>query len=112
MIQLVTAGSLFGGLDALTKMAGIGKSTFQVANKAIDKEKLKRQEKGKFDVRGAGLLHRQGEKNGHGNEFQGHVRAVFAFVSPAVCQIFGNRRDGDNETLGESCNFLSLLFQL
>lgn len=52
MIKSVTA-CLFGCLDVLFKRLGMIKSTFRLTNKAIDREKLDKYEKGKFDFKGA-----------------------------------------------------------
>ncbi|KAI8012747.1 Cellulose synthase-like protein G2 [Camellia lanceoleosa] len=53
MIQSVT-GLLFGCIDAITNLLGLGKGSFRLSNKAVDKEKVKRYEKGKFNFEGAG----------------------------------------------------------
>ncbi|XAR52822.1 Cellulose synthase (UDP-forming) [Bertholletia excelsa] len=57
-IWMMTAitGALFGGIDALVKLAGMGKANFRLTNKAINEEKLKKYEKGKFDFSGAGIF--------------------------------------------------------
>ncbi|KAI8005268.1 Cellulose synthase-like protein G1 [Camellia lanceoleosa] len=55
MIQSVT-GILFGCLDVISKWLGITKANFRLTNKAIDKEKLKKYEKGKFDFQGAEMF--------------------------------------------------------
>ncbi|KAF5962183.1 hypothetical protein HYC85_003392 [Camellia sinensis] len=55
MIQSVT-GILFGCLDVISKWLGITKVNFRLTNKAIDKEKLKKYEKGKFDFQGAEMF--------------------------------------------------------
>ncbi|KAL7210020.1 hypothetical protein ACSBR1_031569 [Camellia fascicularis] len=52
MIKSVTA-CLFGCLDVLMKWIGIAKVNFRLTNKAIDQEKLKKYEKGKFEFKGA-----------------------------------------------------------
>ncbi|KAF8388199.1 hypothetical protein HHK36_026865 [Tetracentron sinense] len=52
MIKSVTA-SLFGCLDVFMKWVGIQKANYRLTNKAVDKEKLEKYEKGKFDFQGA-----------------------------------------------------------
>ncbi|KAK2972974.1 hypothetical protein RJ640_022031 [Escallonia rubra] len=55
MIRTVTA-CLFGCLDVLLKWLGITKASFRLTNKAIDREKLKKYEKGIFDFQGAKMF--------------------------------------------------------
>ncbi|CAK9167155.1 unnamed protein product [Ilex paraguariensis] len=55
IIKTVT-GSLFGCLDAVMKKIGITATVFRLTNKAIDKEKMEKYEKGTFDFQGAGLF--------------------------------------------------------
>ncbi|KAL7220176.1 hypothetical protein ACSBR2_013107 [Camellia fascicularis] len=43
-------------LDVLMKWVGITKASFRLTNKAIDQEKLKKYEKGKFDFKGAAIF--------------------------------------------------------
>jgi len=55
IIKSVTA-SLFGMMDALMKKIGIQKASFRLTNKAVDKGKLEKYEKGKFDFQGAAMF--------------------------------------------------------
>ncbi|XVF38384.1 hypothetical protein REPUB_Repub20aG0096800 [Reevesia pubescens] len=50
------SGSLFGCLDLFMKWLGIKKTTFRLTNKAVDKEKLEKYEKGEFDFQGATMF--------------------------------------------------------
>ncbi|KAL5747072.1 hypothetical protein ACOSQ2_024369 [Xanthoceras sorbifolium] len=52
MIQSVS-GNLFGCIDMLKKRIGRKKVKFTLSNKAMDKEKLEKYEKGKYDFEGA-----------------------------------------------------------
>ncbi|KAK3206621.1 hypothetical protein Dsin_020667 [Dipteronia sinensis] len=52
MIQSVS-GNLFGCIDMLMKRNGAKKASFRISNKAMDKEKLEKYEKGKYDFEGA-----------------------------------------------------------
>ena len=47
------SGCLFGCLDLFMKWLGVKKTTFRLTNKAVDKEKLEKYEKGEFDFQGA-----------------------------------------------------------
>ncbi|XP_057761548.1 cellulose synthase-like protein G2 [Arachis stenosperma] len=49
-------GSLFALIDGTKKWLGLNKVKFSLSNKAIDKEKLKKYEQGKFDFQGAALF--------------------------------------------------------
>lgn len=55
IIRVVTS-SLFGCIDVLFKWLGITKASFRLTNKAVDQEKLKKYEKGKFDFQGADMF--------------------------------------------------------
>ena len=55
IIKSVTA-SLFGTMDAIMKKIGIQKASFRLTNKVVDKEKLEKYEKGKFDFQGAAVF--------------------------------------------------------
>nr|GMD80292.1 cellulose synthase-like protein G3 [Ipomoea batatas] len=55
LIKSVTA-CLFGCLDALLKQVGVAKANFRLTNKAIDKDKLRKYEMGKFDFQGAKMF--------------------------------------------------------
>ncbi|KAK6265693.1 hypothetical protein QUC31_016530 [Theobroma cacao] len=50
------SGSLFGCLDLSMKRLGVKKTTFRLTNKAVDKEKLEKYEKGEFDFQGAAMF--------------------------------------------------------
>ncbi|KAK2641601.1 hypothetical protein Ddye_023364 [Dipteronia dyeriana] len=54
MIQSVS-GNLFGCIDMLMKRIGAKKASFRISNKAMDKEKLEKYEKGKYDFEGADI---------------------------------------------------------
>lgn len=47
---------LFGLVDAMMKITGMKKMDLNLTNKAIDKEKMDKYEKGKFDLQGAAVL--------------------------------------------------------
>ena len=49
-------GSLFALIDGTRKWLGLNKVKFSLSNKAIDKEKLKKYEQGRFDFQGAALF--------------------------------------------------------
>ncbi|XP_038876182.1 cellulose synthase-like protein G1 isoform X2 [Benincasa hispida] len=55
MVKSVSA-CLFGVVDAIMKITGLKKMELNLTNKAIDKEKLKKYEKGMFDLQGATIL--------------------------------------------------------
>lgn len=55
LMKGVTA-CLFGTIEAITKKIGIQKTTFRLTNKVVEKEKLEKYEKGKFDFQGAQKL--------------------------------------------------------
>jgi hypothetical protein len=55
VIKLIS-GSLFGLLDATMKCLGKKKVNLSLTNKAVDKEKLEKYEKGKFDLEGATMF--------------------------------------------------------
>ncbi|PIN11330.1 Cellulose synthase (UDP-forming) [Handroanthus impetiginosus] len=55
MIKSVTA-CLLGCLDVVVKYIGFAKANFRLTNKAIDREKLEKYEKGKFDFQGAKMF--------------------------------------------------------
>ncbi|KAM7488299.1 hypothetical protein LguiB_025783 [Lonicera macranthoides] len=55
IIRVVTS-SLFGCIDVLFKWLGITKASFRLTNKAVNQEKLKKYEKGKFDFQGADMF--------------------------------------------------------
>lgn len=55
MIKMLTS-CLFGCIDVLLKWLSITKASFRLTNKAIDQEKLKKYEKGKFDFQGAEMF--------------------------------------------------------
>lgn len=76
IIKTVTA-CLFGCLDVLMKWLGVAKANFRLTNKAIDEEKLRKYEKGKFDFQGAKLF---------------MVPLTFLVVFNVVCLIFGMKR--------------------
>ncbi|KAM3356508.1 cellulose synthase-like protein G3 [Capsicum galapagoense] len=76
IIKTVTA-CLFGCLDVLMKWLGVAKANFRLTNKAIDEEKLRKYEKGKFDFQGAKLF---------------MVPLTFLVVFNVVCFIFGMKR--------------------
>ncbi|MED6173214.1 hypothetical protein PIB30_057149 [Stylosanthes scabra] len=48
--------SLFALIEGIKKWLGLNKVKFSLSNKAIDKEKLKKYEQGKFDFQGAALF--------------------------------------------------------
>ncbi|KAK4855993.1 hypothetical protein QYF36_013042 [Acer negundo] len=50
------SGSLFGCLDAIMKRIGIQKANLRLTNKAVDKEKLEKYEKGRFNFQGAAMF--------------------------------------------------------
>ena len=50
------SGCLFGFLDAIMKCLSKKKVNLSLTNKAIDKEKLQKYEKGKFDFEGAAMF--------------------------------------------------------
>ncbi|MBA0696455.1 hypothetical protein Goari_003006 [Gossypium aridum] len=50
------SGSCFGCLDLFMKWSGIKKTTFRLTNKAVDKDKLEKYEKGEFDFQGATMF--------------------------------------------------------
>ncbi|MBA0599944.1 hypothetical protein Gorai_006144 [Gossypium raimondii] len=50
------SGSCFGCLDVFMKWSGIEKTTFRLTNKAVDKDKLEKYEKGEFDFQGATMF--------------------------------------------------------
>ncbi|KAB2009430.1 hypothetical protein ES319_D10G166200v1 [Gossypium barbadense] len=50
------SGSCFGCLDVFMKWSGIKKTTFRLTNKAVDKDKLEKYEKGEFDFQGATMF--------------------------------------------------------
>ncbi|XP_047335841.1 cellulose synthase-like protein G3 [Impatiens glandulifera] len=52
VIRLVT-GCLFGVVDFVMNYLGLSKAKFRLTNKAMDKEKVERYEKGKFNLDGA-----------------------------------------------------------
>lgn len=54
-IKAVTA-MLFGCLDVLMKSLGVAKVSFRLSNKAMDREKLEKYKKGKFDFEGARMF--------------------------------------------------------
>ncbi|XP_027775527.1 cellulose synthase-like protein G1 [Solanum pennellii] len=76
IIKTVTA-CLFGCLDVLMKCLGVAKANFRLTNKAIDEEKLRKYEKGKFDFQGAKLF---------------MVPLTFLVVFNVICFIFGMKR--------------------
>ncbi|OIS98865.1 cellulose synthase-like protein g3 [Nicotiana attenuata] len=76
IIKTVTA-CLFGCLDVLMKWLGIAKANFRLTNKAIDEEKLRKYEKGKFDFQGAKLF---------------MVPLTFLVLFNLVCFTFGMKR--------------------
>ncbi|KAA8527734.1 hypothetical protein F0562_035397 [Nyssa sinensis] len=55
MIRSVT-GTLFGCLEFPLKRLGMLKANFRLTNKAMDKEKMEKYEKGIFDFQGAGMF--------------------------------------------------------
>ncbi|KAF3955668.1 hypothetical protein CMV_019135 [Castanea mollissima] len=55
MIKSIS-GSLFGVLDAIMKFLGKKKVSLSLTNKAVDKEKFEKYEKGKFDFEGAAMF--------------------------------------------------------
>lgn len=55
MVKSVSA-CLFGVVDAMMKITGMKKTELNLTNKAIDKEKLEKYEKGMFDLQGAAVL--------------------------------------------------------
>lgn len=55
MIRSVTA-CLFGCLDVAMKYVGVAKANFRLTNKAIDREKMEKYEKGIFDFQGAKMF--------------------------------------------------------
>ncbi|CAK9150033.1 unnamed protein product [Ilex paraguariensis] len=55
VLKIVT-GSLFGYLDVVLKWIGITATVFRLTNKAIDKDKMEKYEKGTFDFQGAELF--------------------------------------------------------
>lgn len=55
IIRAVTA-CLFGCLDVLMKYVGVAKANFRLTNKAVDQEKLRKYEQGKFDFQGAKMF--------------------------------------------------------
>uniref|UniRef100_A0A7N2LYQ1 Cellulose synthase-like protein G2 n=1 Tax=Quercus lobata TaxID=97700 RepID=A0A7N2LYQ1_QUELO len=55
MIKSIS-GSLFGVLDAIMKCLGKKKVNLSLTNKAVDKEKFEKYEKGKFDFEGAAIF--------------------------------------------------------
>ncbi|XP_016492090.1 quillaic acid 3-O-glycosyltransferase CSL1-like [Nicotiana tabacum] len=76
IIKTVTA-CLFGCLDVLMKWLGVAKANFRLTNKAIDEEKLRKYEKGKFDFQGAKLF---------------MVPLTFLVMFNLVCFTFGMKR--------------------
>ncbi|PPD73743.1 hypothetical protein GOBAR_DD29332 [Gossypium barbadense] len=50
------SGSCFGCLDLFMKWSGMKKTTFRLTNKAVDKDKLEKYEKGEFDFQGATMF--------------------------------------------------------
>uniref|UniRef100_A0A803LMF7 Uncharacterized protein n=1 Tax=Chenopodium quinoa TaxID=63459 RepID=A0A803LMF7_CHEQI len=55
IMKAITA-CLFGSTEAIMKKIGIQKTTFRLTNKVVEKEKLDKYEKGKFDFSGAAML--------------------------------------------------------
>lgn len=55
VVKSVTA-CLFGFVGAMMKITGMKKMDLNLTNKAVDKEKLEKYEKGKFDLEGAAVL--------------------------------------------------------
>jgi len=53
---LKSVTSIFAILEALKKRLGLNKVKFSLSNKAIDKEKLKKYEEGRFDFQGAAVF--------------------------------------------------------
>ena len=54
-IRAVTS-FFFGVLDIVMKKLGVMKANFRLTNKAIDKDKMEKYEKGKFDFQGADMF--------------------------------------------------------
>ncbi|KAG4179635.1 hypothetical protein ERO13_A10G115800v2 [Gossypium hirsutum] len=50
------SGSCFGCLDLFMKWSGMKKTTFRLTNKAVDKDKLEKYEKGEFDFQGTTMF--------------------------------------------------------
>lgn len=55
IIRAVSA-CLFGFVDALMKKIGIQKASFRLTNKVVDKEKMDKYNKGKFDFQGVAVF--------------------------------------------------------
>ena len=55
MIRIIS-GSLFGVLDAIMKCLCKNKVNLSLTNKAVDKEKIEKYEKGKFNFEGAAMF--------------------------------------------------------
>ncbi|KAK9672824.1 hypothetical protein RND81_12G127200 [Saponaria officinalis] len=55
IIKSITA-CLFGLLDAMLNKIGVLKASFRLTNKAVDKQKLDKYEKGRFDFQGAQMF--------------------------------------------------------
>lgn len=53
---LKSVTSVFAIIEAAKKGLGLNKKKFMLSNKAIDKEKLKKYEQGRFDFQGAALF--------------------------------------------------------
>ncbi|XP_061369124.1 cellulose synthase-like protein G1 [Gastrolobium bilobum] len=53
---LKSVTSLFAIIDGIKKWLGLNKVKFSLSNKALDKEKLKKYEQGRFDFQGAALF--------------------------------------------------------
>ncbi|CAN4091183.1 unnamed protein product [Withania somnifera] len=96
IIKTVTA-CLFGCLDVLMKWLGVAKANFRLTNKAIDEEKLRKYEKGKFDFQGAKLF---------------MVPLTFLVVFNVVCFIFGMKRLASERNIEEMFGQAFLSFYL
>ena len=53
---LKSVTSIFAIIDGIKKWLGLSKVKFNLSNKAIDKEKLKKYEQGRFDFQGAAVF--------------------------------------------------------